>query len=124
MTFSKTLRILVVDDNDINLLLAKKVLLTLNTEVETARNGQEAVDKALNNSFDAIFMDLHMPVMDGYEAVKKIRESNFEGIIFALTASVAFPDENELKTHGLNGYMEKPFKVEKVTEELSKYFGS
>lgn len=101
--------VLVVDDNTINLLLATTLLKKVNLQFETATNGQEAVDKFSAGNFDLILMDLKMPVMNGFDATRIIREQGATVPIIALTAS-AFTDEREKALeNGFSAYLVKPF---------------
>lgn len=116
-------RVLLVDDNDINILIAEEMLKQLGVDVSTAKNGQEAVDKALSETFGLVLMDIQMPVMDGMQATTLIREkfSADELAIFALTANVM---ENDIKKYlevGMNGHLAKPFEAEKI-ENIVKSF--
>lgn len=102
--------IMVVDDNDINLRLAEIILQKHKVRVTTARSGAQAIKYASVNSFDMIFMDLHMPGIDGYETTKKIREitPGKQPVIIALTAN-AMPQEKEKAVQsGMNGTLIKP----------------
>ncbi|WP_449436278.1 ATP-binding response regulator [Pedobacter steynii] len=87
------LKILLAEDNAMNILFMKKLLSTWNTQIEIAENGEEAVRLATENDFNVILMDLNMPVMDGYAATKMIRkiaDPNKSNVhIIALTASAS-----------------------------------
>lgn len=113
--------ILLVEDNAINVLLARKILTDWNCVITVALNGKEAVDKLNVSKYDLVLMDLNMPVMDGYEATRLIRESlNLsmdELPIIGLSANA----ESELKNNALeffNGYVSKPFQADKLYEAL------
>lgn len=104
-------RALVVDDNETNILLVSKILSSFGVEVETASNGQKAVKAVEENSFDLVFMDINMPVMDGIEATRAIR--NFGGEyatlpIIALTALATPGDRERFLEAGMNDYLAKP----------------
>ena len=104
------INVMVVDDNEINLRLAEIILHKHRTRVTTARSGAQAIDYAIMNSYDIIFMDLHMPGIDGYATTKKIRESTpgKQPVIIALTAN-ALPQEKERAIDsGMNGILIKP----------------
>ena len=104
------INILVVDDNEINLRLVEILLHKHRVRVTTARLGTQAIDYASLNSYDLIFMDLHMPGLDGYETANIIRECSpgKQPVIIALTAN-ALPQEKEkaIKS-GMNGILIKP----------------
>lgn len=103
-------KVLVVDDNHTNLLFATTLLKRKSIYFETAVNGKEAYEKVtMAKDYDLILMDLKMPVMDGFEAVSRIRTEGFSVPIIALTAST-FEDEKERAlSNGFNGYLIKPF---------------
>ena len=107
------LNILVAEDNPMNILLMKKLFSSWNINADFVVNGSEAVDKAKEKLFDVILMDIHMPVMDGYEASRHILRF-YEGKdekpwIIALTASVANDIHNKVTDAGLDDYISKPF---------------
>ena len=109
-------RILVVDDNAINLLLATNLLKKVGLKYDTAANGSEALEKFNEKHYDLLLMDLRMPVMNGFEATRIIREKGSELPIIALTAS-AFTDEREKAlSSGFSAYLVKPFLPEEFYE--------
>ncbi|WP_411275630.1 PAS domain S-box protein [Daejeonella sp.] len=104
--------ILVVDDNEINRLLASKVLTKWGIDVDFAENGKVALDKVMSSHFDLILMDLHMPVMDGMEAASEIRKLGGKYTklpIVALTASLFALKLESISESGMDGYVMKPF---------------
>lgn len=107
------LRILVAEDNAMNVLLMKKLFSSWEVDADFVVNGREAVDKAEQNLYDVILMDIHMPVMDGYEASKRIldiyKNNDEKPWIIALTASVANDIYNKIASAGLDDYVSKPF---------------
>lgn len=118
------LKILLVDDNEINIKIAKKFLDKWNTNIDTALNGKEAIEKFLEKKdfYDLILMDLQMPIMDGYEASKQILEyqkSSKKIPIFALTADAMFDTKEKVKSIGIEDLITKPFKPEELFEKLS-----
>lgn len=112
---------LLVEDNEINQLVAKQNLENFGLEVHTALNGAIAVQKAKEEHFDIIFMDLQMPVMDGFEASRKIREFTSDTPIIALTAAVMQEDLKMTQEAGMNEHLSKPIDLEKLKEVLIKY---
>ncbi len=104
------INILVVDDNEVNLRLAEIILHKNNARVTTAMSGAQAIDYACMNSFDIIFMDLHMPGIDGYETTKKIREitPGKQPVIIALTANALTHEKENVIKSGMNGILIKP----------------
>lgn len=102
-------QILLVDDNVTNLLFATTLLKKKSIPFDLASNGKQAVEMYFSKRYDLIFMDLRMPVMDGFEATKLIREQDQDVPIVALTAS-AFEDERERAlANGFTDYLVKPF---------------
>lgn len=105
--------ILVVEDNDINLEVALYLLKDTHIKVEVARNGLEAVAKAKEKRFDLMLMDIQMPLMDGYEATRIIRnELNIKTPIVAMTANVMAHDIDKCLKIGMDAHIGKPFEVE------------
>lgn len=113
--------ILLVEDNSINQIVAVGILESLGLSVDIASNGKEAVDKVKTQEYDLILMDIQMPIMDGFEASRKIREFNKEIPIIALSAAVMQEDKEKTKSAGMNAHLEKPINQEKLYETLSLY---
>jgi diguanylate cyclase (GGDEF)-like protein len=122
----QSLRVLVVDDNATNQLVATATLKEIGVESDVANNGEEALKACKENSYDLVLMDCNMPIMDGYEATKAIRELDAEikqPIIIALTAQDQRGQfENGIKS-GMNGYLLKPFQLPELLVQLEKEFG-
>ncbi len=115
--------ILIVEDNDINLEVAMYLLKETEAHVEIARNGFEAVEKVRQKTYDAILMDIQMPVMDGYEATKIIRkELMYTKPIVAMTANVMSHDVKKCIEIGMNEHIGKPLEVEDFYGTLLKVF--
>lgn len=102
-------RFLVAEDNELNILVAQGFFEEWGAHVTIARNGKEAVDWMQSSDFDMIFMDIHMPIMDGIEATTKIREFNSEIPIIALTASTMTKVKQKVLACGMNEIVAKPF---------------
>jgi len=102
--------IMVVDDNEINLRLVEILLKKHRAHVTAARLGTQAIDYASKNFYDIIFMDLHMPGLDGYETAMKIRESTpgKQPVIIALTANALPQEKEKVIKSGMNGILIKP----------------
>ncbi len=113
-------RMLIVEDNPTNMLFAKTTLSLIlpNVEIYEAKNGEEAVNIAREEDLDVIFMDVRMPIMDGYEATKKIREFDQETTIIALTAGVIKGEKERCVAAGMNDYLPKPFTFERIEKLL------
>ena len=114
-------KVLLVEDNEINQLVAKKNLESFGLEVTCAINGKIAVEKAKENNYDIIFMDLQMPVMDGYEASSRIREFNQDVPIIALSAAVMKEDLQLTRNRGMNQHLAKPINLEELKSILIEY---
>jgi len=126
--------VLVVDDVDVNLFVAKGLLAPYELQVETAISGFEAIERVKSGKvYDIIFMDFMMPEMDGVEATQKLRKMGYEGIIVALTANVLTGSHEMYTESGFDGTVAKPidtnilnnvlreFVRDKYPEEAKKY---
>jgi two-component system sensor histidine kinase/response regulator len=119
-------RVLIVDDNETNLIVARAYVGKLGLRFETARGGQEAVEKACHERFDAILMDLQMPEMDGFEATRAIRaQEAARGAapvpIIALTAAVMLKDLLATEAAGMNDHVSKPINRQQLATTLSRW---
>ncbi|MDZ7640796.1 MAG: PAS domain S-box protein [Desulfurivibrio sp.] len=118
-------RILIVDDQKDNRDLLAALLEPLDFEIREAVNGQEALDVFEAWSPHAVLMDIRMPVMDGYEATRRIKETEQGRTtpVIAVTASVSDDAEKEVLATGVDGYMRKPFRTEELFAVLEKCLG-
>ncbi|WP_316840628.1 PAS domain S-box protein [Pedobacter gandavensis] len=118
-------RILVVDDNEINALIAKRIFGKWGLNLDFAITGEEALDKVRVQRYDLIFMDIKMPGIDGFEATTLIRAMEgdyYKNVpILALTASTLHDEHNKFAESGMNGHILKPFKPEDMRNVLSEY---
>jgi signal transduction histidine kinase/ActR/RegA family two-component response regulator len=120
---SESKTILVAEDDNINFLLLKTILRKKNHIVLRAKNGQEVVDMSNSNpNIDLIFMDIKMPVMDGFEAFELIKRVNPERIIIAQTAHSSFEVKERILKTGFSGYITKPLDKEKIFELIDQTF--
>ncbi len=124
---SDTGRILLAEDNELNQEIAQAILEDAGFEIEIAGNGQIAVDMLKQSEpgyYQLILMDVQMPVLDGYEATKKIRKLENQELssipILAMTANAFEEDRQEALRCGMNGHIAKPIDVEKLLEALEK----
>lgn len=119
------IKILIVEDNQINQFVAKKILSHWDIKTDTAKNGNLAVRKVKSDMYDLILMDLQMPEMDGYQATRIIKQMNggkFKNIpVIALTASILSDVKNKIYEAGMNDYISKPFNPKELYEKISKY---
>ncbi|WP_345005603.1 response regulator [Snuella lapsa] len=116
------LKILIVDDNNINVIVLKKLLEDLDIKVDTANNGEIAIEKVNSNTYQLVFMDIHMPVMDGCEATKHIRKTHKDLLIYGLSANVTPEATTKAIESGMNDYITKPFKKEQLYALLKANF--
>jgi CheY-like chemotaxis protein len=118
-------RLLVVEDNDYNRNLLVKLLHSVGFKVQEAVNGQEAMEVWKKWRPHLIWMDMRMPVMDGYQATKEIKASpkGKDTVIIALTASAFEEDRMKVLEHGGNDFVRKPFREVEIFEMISKHLG-
>ncbi|HEY8271507.1 MAG TPA: ATP-binding protein [Pseudobdellovibrionaceae bacterium] len=118
--------VLLAEDQLVNQRVAVTYLQKLGLEVDVANNGQIALEKALSNSYDLIFMDCQMPVMTGYEATEKIRErqKGEKTPIVALTAEGASGERNICFSVGMDDFLTKPLELDRLTEVLHRWLKS
>jgi len=123
-TFEELLKhtsILVAEDEEINFLFIKETLLQSGAKVDWAKNGQEAIDLALNKEYDLILMDMKMPVVDGYDATKRIKTIRPHIPIIAQTA-YALPEEQKIGYEaGCDFYLSKPIDPINLINTVQKY---
>jgi two-component system, sensor histidine kinase len=113
-------KILVVDDNEMNRLLATTILANYAAETVEAGNGQESVEYLLDNKVDLVLMDIQMPVMNGFDAARYIRKNISKDLpMIALTANAIKGDNEKCIEAGLNSYLAKPFKEEALMKMIA-----
>ena len=114
--------ILLVDDNELNLVVAKELLKPLRMQIDTAENGLQAVKMVRDSQYDLVLMDHMMPVMDGIEAAKAIRalpEEKYQKLpIIALTANAMVDARKEFLNAGMNGFVAKPIDFTRICNQL------
>ena len=127
----KGVRALLVEDNNLNMEIAKFCLEQEDVEVHVALNGQEAVDKFHDSDvgfYDIILMDIMMPIMDGLDATRRIRAMNRTDSltvpIIAMSANVFEQDIEKSLAAGMNAYLTKPIKPEQLTSTMKKYLAN
>jgi CheY-like chemotaxis protein/two-component sensor histidine kinase len=111
-------RVLLAEDNPINMLVAKRFLQKWKLTVDEAVNGLEAIEKYNNHHYDLLLIDLEMPEMDGIEVVAHIRKSNQEIPIVAFTAAVYEDMQADLLTKGFTEFIPKPFRPEDLHKKI------
>ena len=119
--------VLIAEDNDLNWEIAEDLLSELGLCLERAENGKQAVEMFEASSigyYDAILMDLRMPIMNGYEATEVIRKLNREDAnlpIFAMTADAFYEDIRKCLDVGMNAHIAKPIDIQEISKLLDKY---
>lgn len=121
---TETKKALLVEDNEINQLVALRLLEKIGFIVEIAENGKIALEKAENNlyKYDIIFMDIHMPIMDGFESSLHIRKFDTKTPIIALSAAVLPEDREKSEKSKMNGHLSKPINYNELEKTLAHYF--
>lgn len=116
------MQVLVVDDNKINQLIIKEMLLSLNQNVELVSDAQNALKMMQARNYDVLFMDLHMPHMDGMEATRALRDMDIhQPYVIALTAD-AYPEtRTQALRAGMNDYVTKPFVKADIAKVLHRF---
>ncbi|MBF0118901.1 MAG: response regulator [Desulfobacterales bacterium] len=117
----KGAKILLVEDNSINQQVAREILEAADVILEITDNGKKAVDRVKSFQFNAVLMDIQMPVMDGYEATRKIRELGIDVPIIAMTAHAMKSDREKCIESGMNDYVTKPINSEQLFSTLSRW---
>lgn len=116
------IRVLMAEDNRINVLMAEKNMQAWGVEVDTVFNGREAVEKVQQKNYDLVLMDLQMPEMDGFQATKAIRELHGEKFrslpVIALTASSEDIFRKEIKAAGITDFINKPFRPKDLFRKI------
>lgn len=118
-------KLLLVEDNEMNMEIAREILTMAGFTVDGAENGKEAVERLTESApdtYQAVLMDIQMPVMNGYEATKAIRQSEREDLktlpIFAMTADAFSADIRKAEEAGMNGHIAKPIDIRKLMDVL------
>lgn len=122
---AKNARILIVDDNELNLMIEESLFEPFEMKIRTASSGKEALSLCKENTYDLIFMDHFMPEMDGVETTKRIRamlsNPNSQIPIIALTADALSGAKEGMLAAGMNDFLSKPLDLKKATQILKKY---
>jgi len=126
--FKDRLNVLIVEDNDLNAKFAEVILKKFNFNIDFATNGTIAIERFLNNFYDLILMDIQMPLMNGIEATKHIR--NYEKqlaveepvVIIAVTAFALEHDRDNCLAGGMDDYLTKPYTPAELINAIKKYF--
>jgi CheY-like chemotaxis protein len=116
-------RILLVEDNPVNQMVAQSMVSKMGYEVVIANNGQEAVDAIKSEDIDLVLMDCHMPVMDGFEATEQIRNHlNGKTLpIIAMTADASISDRDRCINAGMDDHLPKPIKIDVLRAAIENW---
>lgn len=125
-TASLDKKVLVVEDNPVNFTIISKLLEAMGHEVNWAKNGQQAIELYLQNNYHLVLMDCMLPLMDGYAATRRIREwemseQRHSTPVLALTADVTEENRKRCEGVGMNGFIEKPFKLDAISQVIHKF---
>lgn len=118
------LKLVLVEDNDINIIVFNKMMESTNAKILVATNGKKGVELCRRFKPDLVFMDIHMPVMDGVEATKILRKEMPELVIIAVTANVMKTDVDNYFRAGFNDYIAKPLEKTELSRVLTDYLSS
>ena len=114
-------KILLVDDNPIMRELGKECLLLNDYKVTLASNGQEALEKISKNKYDLILLDIQMPILDGFETIKRLNQLKERPPIIALTAKSSRTDISECFQAGFDDVLTKPYNFAEYSEIIKKH---
>jgi signal transduction histidine kinase/CheY-like chemotaxis protein len=115
------LKILVAEDNAVNMLVLRTFLKKWNISFDEAVNGADALQYFIKNDYDVVLLDLEMPVMDGYTTIKEIRKQDTKTPVVAFTAALYDGMQNDLLVKGFNEYLHKPFNPNDLYNKIAKY---
>ncbi len=116
--------ILLAEDNEVNVLIAQRIMRSWDITLEHANNGKEVLEKLTHQKFNLVLMDLQMPVMDGYEAARYIRNEGYPHAnlpIIALTASATADEKNAALEAGMDDFLSKPFDPVELHRKMQKH---
>ncbi len=121
---NKNVKILLVEDTPVNRKVFLSQLKQIGLTADYVENGQEALDRLAEQSYDLIFMDCQMPILDGYEATRLLREregENAHTVVVALTASAMAGDREKCLAAGMDDYLTKPVRMAEIAQVLAKW---
>jgi CheY-like chemotaxis protein len=119
-----SLEILIAEDNAINQLVLKKMLERQGHNVDVAEDGHEAIEAIKLKAYDLVFMDLQMPLMNGFEATERIQKmeiSEKRPVIIAVTANAFVEDREKCLAAGMDDYISKPIKLAAINQIVNQY---
>lgn len=117
--------VLIAEDSSVIQNLTKKILMIQNYQIDSAKNGNQVIDKVKNQHYDIILMDINMPMMDGMECARQIRSMEDEAKanipIVAITGNARNYSMDDFKNAGINEYLQKPLNFDELVEIVKKY---
>ena len=122
--YEKSTKIVVAEDNSMNMILIYEILTRMGFEVQKVANGKDVVEIATIGNPELIFMDIHMPLMDGYDstrAIRKLPAPQNNVTIIALTADAMIEDQEKCLAAGMDDYVAKPFRLAEIEKVMRKY---
>jgi signal transduction histidine kinase/CheY-like chemotaxis protein len=120
----KNLKVLIAEDNKVNMLIARKFLNKWNIQVTETNNGKQALEAFTKQDFDLLLIDLEMPEMDGYETIAAIRKISKDIPVIAFTAAVYENIYDDLINNGFTDYIQKPFRPEDLHRKIQQFTSS
>ena len=117
-------KVLLVEDALDNQILIKRILTKKGALVDVANNGLEGVEKAMGGNYSIVLMDIQMPIMDGYEAIRKLRSLGYHGTVFALTAHAMAEERKKTANAGYDGHLTKPLDTEALIQTIRDHLHS
>lgn len=120
----KQFKVLIVEDNELNIMYLSILLKKWEIQTEVAKNGNEAIQMTAKNKYDLIFMDIHMPLKNGFEATLAIRNTenpNQKSPIIALTADSVKEQMKKAKEIGMDEFLSKPFVPNQIYDIIERY---
>jgi len=121
----REIHVLLAEDNDVNQMVATRMLSRLGMTVDVARNGEEVIERFSSKDYDLIFMDCQMPIMDGYEATRAIRQAetakDYRTPVIAMTANSLTSDREACVAAGMDEFISKPITESKIRQVVSQF---
>lgn len=120
-------KIIIAEDSSVILNLTKKILTQKHYEINTAKDGQELLDKVASDDFDLLLLDINIPKVDGMECARQIRAMSNKGKarmpIFAITGNAKNYSIEDFSAVGINEYLQKPLNFDELVDLTAKYIG-
>ena len=115
------MKILIVEDNEMNMKLFEDILIYLKYNIDKAYNGKEAYDKIIKNEYNLVILDIQLPEMNGFEILEKLNRNNIKMPKILITSAYAMDsDKAKAKEFGIENYITKPIDIKKFSETIKK----